>query len=185
MWKETLIFAGGAVTGAAICYFVTKKKIEEEANRRADGEIEATKTYYSKMEISEDDLAEANNVGKEVEKAYNEIAEKYDYSAITRIEAPKSKAAPPPEYSIEIIDPNAEDPEQLLFEQVTLQYYEDDGVLADINENIIGDIESSIGSEALDHFGEFGEEDIVRVRNKRLGIDYEVIRIHGRYVDFN
>lgn len=187
MWKETLIFIGGAVTGAAACYFVTKKKIEDEANRRVDEELAATKAYYAALDygnLSEEEVAYLNNDREEVEKAYSEIAGAYDYNAVSR---PKKAAesATVPEYKIEILDPNSEDPEQLLFEQQTLQYYEGDHVLTDINEIIIPDIEATIGPDALDHFGEFGEEDIVRVRNTRLGIDYEVIRIHGSYVDFN
>ena len=189
MLKESLIFIGGAATGAAVCYFVVKKKVEDEANRRVDEEIASTKAYYATLQYSpltEEEEAYLENDRKEVEETYDKYAGRIDYSSLSKKPDLNSIVKEKyPEYSIEIIDPNQDDPEELLYEQQTLQYYEGDGVLADISENIISDVSATIGDEALDHFGEFGEEDVVRVRNKRLGTDYEVIRIHSRYVDLN
>lgn len=186
MLKETLLFVGGAVTGAAICYFVTKKKYETEISY-LESEIDATiDKYYASQEEQIPETEELNEEERKEVETYNSLAGNYtDYSRITKPDISTLMHEKHPEYDFKILDPNNPDPEEQLYEQQTVQYYEEDGTLADISENIIPDLENVIGPDALDHFGEYGEEDIVRVRNKKLGIDYEVIRIHGSYVDFN
>ena len=54
-----------------------------------------------------------------------------------------------------------------------LAYYAD-GVLADINDEPVDNIEELVG-DALDHFGDY-EEDAVHVRNEKLKCDYEILR---------
>lgn len=49
------------------------------------------------------------------------------------------------------------------YEPTTLNYYAD-GVLTDIYDNKIDDIDDMVGLESLDHFGEY-EEDTVYVRD--------------------
>jgi hypothetical protein len=68
-------------------------------------------------------------------------------------------------------------------EQVTVNYY-NDGILEDALTPgaLYDDIDGTIGYDSLNHFGEY-EEDVVFVRNERLGIDYEVIRQHRDYAE--
>lgn len=68
-------------------------------------------------------------------------------------------------------------------EQVTVNYY-NDGVMEDALTPgaLYDDIDGTVGYDSLNHFGEY-EEDVVFVRNERLGIDYEVIRQHRDYAE--
>lgn len=66
------------------------------------------------------------------------------------------------------------------FDKTTLNYY-DDGILEDeITEEIIEDIDSVVGYDSLDKFGEY-EDDVVFVRNERLSTDYEVVRQYRNF----
>jgi hypothetical protein len=57
-----------------------------------------------------------------------------------------------------------------------------DRVVTDTDENVIEDVESLIGDESLDHFGEY-EMDSVFVRNDRLKCDFEILLDTRRYSD--
>lgn len=63
------------------------------------------------------------------------------------------------------------------FDKITLEYYEDDVLCNAISEEIITDVDGTIGLESLKHFGEY-EEDVVYVRNDKTSTDYEVIYQH-------
>ena len=65
------------------------------------------------------------------------------------------------------------------YETESLRYYEDH-VLTDMYDNIIDDIEGTVGEESLTHFGEF-EDDSVFVRNDDKKIDYEILLVEGKY----
>jgi hypothetical protein len=68
------------------------------------------------------------------------------------------------------------------FDKLTIYYYEDDQTLADENEEIIQDVSSTVGDEALDKFGDGSDDpEIVYVRNEKMEIDYEVIRLSKSY----
>ena len=66
---------------------------------------------------------------------------------------------------------------------ISLTYFADN-VLADENDEKISDydIESMIGSESLEHFGDY-EDDSVFVRNDKLKCDYEILKDNMRWVD--
>lgn len=59
------------------------------------------------------------------------------------------------------------------YDCVSLVYYAD-GVLVDDNQDVVTDIDGTIGEEALDSFGIY-EDDAVYVRNDEKRCDYEVL----------
>lgn len=66
----------------------------------------------------------------------------------------------------------------------TLTYFEDDDTLIDEKDQVIYDVDSVIGAEALNSFGHMSnDKDTVFVINHRLGIKYEVIRDPGKYTE--
>lgn len=68
------------------------------------------------------------------------------------------------------------------YDKLTLYFYEDDEVLTEDNEEMIEDVEAIVGNYALNCFGEnSGDPEVVYVRNDRLQIDYEVIRLSKSY----
>ena len=55
-------------------------------------------------------------------------------------------------------------------------------MLVDENEDVVTDITNTIGDEALLSFGEISEDpDIVYVRNEKLAVDIEIIRMQESY----
>lgn len=58
------------------------------------------------------------------------------------------------------------------YEKISLTYYAN-GILADENDEVIDDIEETVG-DALEHFGEY-EDDSVFVRNEENMCDYEIL----------
>ena len=69
------------------------------------------------------------------------------------------------------------------YDKVSLTYYSDK-VLTDENMKPMStdDIERTVGSESLKHFGEY-EDDSVFVRNDLLKVDYEILLDENRYSD--
>lgn len=67
------------------------------------------------------------------------------------------------------------------YDQITLTYYADH-VLADENDEVIRDVEETIGFGSLNHFGEY-EADIVYVQNDILKCYYEITRDLRKYED--
>lgn len=67
------------------------------------------------------------------------------------------------------------------FDKLTIYYYEDDDTLTDDNEEILSDVNSIVG-DALENFGNGSDDpEVVYVRNERMAIDYEVIRLSKSY----
>lgn len=68
------------------------------------------------------------------------------------------------------------------FDKISICYYEDDDTLADENEEIITDVSTVIGDDALTSFGQDSEDpEVVYVRNEQMSIDYEVVRLSKSY----
>lgn len=65
------------------------------------------------------------------------------------------------------------------YEQINLTYYSD-GVLADDSDEIMDDIEGTVGEDFADHFGDY-EDDSVHIRNDRLRCDYEILKDNRTY----
>jgi hypothetical protein len=68
------------------------------------------------------------------------------------------------------------------YHQVTVTYYAKDNVLTDEKEDVIEDIEATIGLDCLVNFGN-GSSDphTVHVRNHNLDLDFEIVRNESSY----
>jgi len=68
------------------------------------------------------------------------------------------------------------------FVQTTLTYYPVDMVVVDETDTLVEDIESTVGYQNLDRFGEGSSDDnVVHIRNPRMGQEFEVVRHGGSY----
>lgn len=65
------------------------------------------------------------------------------------------------------------------YAQINLTYYAD-GTLADDEDDILEDIEETVGLDFASHFGEY-EDDTVFIRNDRLRCEYEIQRDNRTY----
>lgn len=68
------------------------------------------------------------------------------------------------------------------YDKITIAYYEEDESLADDREQLVPDIEGTVGSINLHKFGHKSKNpDIVYVRNERIKTDFEITRDEGSY----
>lgn len=68
------------------------------------------------------------------------------------------------------------------YDEVTLTYYEEDEVLADIADEQMDDVDGVIGLDSLKQFGGVsGDENMLYVRNDKLRLFFEVTRSSGAY----
>lgn len=65
-------------------------------------------------------------------------------------------------------------------DQISLVFYDEDGVLVDERDSPITDIAGTVGLDSLTKFGhKSGDKKIVYVRNEKLGAEYEIV-LDGR-----
>jgi len=66
----------------------------------------------------------------------------------------------------------------------TLTFFEGDGILADEQDEHIPDTDAIVGDENLIRFGHGSyDPNIVYIRNERIGVDFEVNRVEGKYAE--
>ena len=186
-----LLFVIGAAIGAGVTWKVTRTKYKAIA----DEEIASVKkAYHTANEINisntvtSNEVVKATDVGEKVkckvskdELEKQEIVRKEYVNIVTESgysgKKPKTDEDYPRPY---VISPDefAGDYE---FDTVDITYFAD-GVLCDENDVPLEDIENTIGTDAVRHFGEY-ENDAVYVRNERLKCDYEILRDERKYAD--
>lgn len=184
-----LAFTIGAVTGSAVAWYYAKKKYEQIAQE----EIDSVKEVFSRREKEKDEPKEnleyKINPTDDVESNHSQCYEDPQLKAlreaadtIIRQEGyVTSDDSDTPVSDAPYVIPPEELYEREDYETYTLFYYAD-GVLTDDNKEIIDDVESTIGFESLNHFGEY-EDDSVFVRNDVRGCDYEILRDNRNYSD--
>lgn len=177
--KNVLIFVLGAATGSVI----TWKLVEQKYKKIADEEIASVKERFKNRdkeekeeEKSELDTTEENDTDIEIKK-YKDIAINYtvDDYAVEVVEEDFSTVAP------FVISPD-EFGEKIGYETKSWTYYADN-VLADEDDQIVGDYETIIG-DGLKHFGDF-DDDSVYIRNDNEECDYEILRHNRTYNEVN
>ena len=176
--------------GAAAGVLATKNYFDKKYSDIANKEIKDAVTRHNTVKEGKDPMTEPEFVKKKM--VTNEKPDLEEYIRKTNLTSYATVSKPKDEEPVDpkpkeaayrepyVISPDEYDG-NADFDKITLTYYQD-GVLADDNDEEIEDPDETVGEESLDHFGEY-EEDIVYVRNERLGIDYEVSRDRRRYAD--
>lgn len=163
IFEKVLFLATGAAIGSAITLLVLKNKYEvvnDDKKEPEDTDQKVAEDYF------EEDISETM-------ETYENLAKNYSGSGEEDKKEDCKKMKP---YVIS--------PEEFAdgdYPQKTLTYYADK-VLADEDDEIVVDIENTVGKESLTHFGEY-EDDTVFVRDDDLGIDYEICLDTRRYAD--
>lgn len=188
---NTLIFVAGAAAGSVATFFITKSKIQKSADEKFEEAIAEYKNAYnrnsSKAEVKseskrEEAMTKAVAVNKTDNDIHKEVASRYAYdgSSTDYTKFANQDEAPSEEYPVHerpyIISPDefGED-----YDTESFIYYADQ-VVADDNDNIIDEVEDTIGFESLNHIGEY-ETGCIHVRNDVLKKDYEVLQSLRRY----
>lgn len=191
--KTVAAFIFGAAVGSVATWFGVKKYYEDRAN---EGVAEVTEHFQNLMKRDhaepEYDHSDSEIIGdvEDVEVSGNGLKAKVtnlkpaindyvrkleeegyiDYSSMSgsKPEGDKPKWKKP-----YVIDPeNFGELDE--YQTVSLTYFEDQ-VLADDNNDIVEDVEGTVGFDALTSFGRF-EDDAVHVRNERLKCDFEILK---------
>lgn len=171
--NKVVIFIAGAAVGS----LVTWKILETKYNQieKEDEDVVRMEDILKEKEHEEEPVKMASNHAPESPSIteYTSLAKKYD----TKTEKPEKKRTTNEEpYVI-----NPEDFDENGYDVVSLIYHAD-GFLTDEQNNLVEDIENTVGFSCLNEFGRY-EEDAVHVRNDELQTDYEILRVLTNYSD--
>lgn len=168
-------FVAGAAVGAVASYFITKNKYEQIVQE----EVNSVREAFCTPSLEESDCADEDEdssdhptgdfVSVVEENGYTKYSDT-EKKELNHMTEKKPYVIPPEEFG-EIEE----------YTRVSLTYYADK-VLADELDELVENIEDTIGFESLTHFGEY-EEDSVFVRNDRLSCDYEILLDTRKYID--
>lgn len=191
--NKGLIAGIAFIAGAAIGSVVTWKVVSTRCERIANEEAQSFREELAKLrageetEETEEEEPHVAEVSPEEKEEYAHVAVEsgyVHYSSVKKAIVEKTEPKTPETESVEekpyVIEPDEfgtiDD-----YDTRFLTYYADK-VLTDQWDNIIRDVENTIGRDSLNHFGEYDEPDIVHVRNERLKTDYEVAAVTTNYV---
>lgn len=181
-----LSFIAGVAVGAVVVGRVLKAKYEQIAQEEIDS-VKETFAERAKEEFGdESEKTEKKPVVDTDKPTLAEYAAKLEEEGyINNTETKKKKGGTknvkkkkPCVISPDEFDEYAENDN---YELVSLNYYAD-GVLANDYDEIIDDVDGTVGAGSLETFGEY-EEDSVFVRNDALKTIYEICRDTRKYSD--
>ena len=207
--KDVVYFAVGAAVGAGAVMYYRKKKMDileskdeiviprqykTDADIPSDISGEATNEVSATGEYTDSRVIPINKYNRMVKRYSGDVDPSSAYADPDEIKSSQEDdeyhncedtpnnvnryevSSPPYVIDIELFSEERDD-----HDKCTIYYYEDDDTLTDENEEIIQDVYSTVG-DALGCFGERSNDpEVVYVRNERLSIDYEVIRLSKSY----
>ena len=176
--RGAMIFAAGVFVGSLVTWRFTKGKYA----RLAQEEIDSVKAAFARRkEKPRQAVEEAQTVLKENEARKGGSVIEYAKKLQEAGYIPKDEPLPIP--SVEkpyVISPD-EFGEFCEYSKNSLTFYAD-GVLVDENNELVDDVDGTVGLDSLNHFGEY-EDDAVHVRNDARKSDYEILLDTRRYED--
>ena len=176
--NKVLWFVAGAGLGVAATRSYFKTKYE----RISQVKVESMQWAYSNMHQAE---PEQGDTEADTESAEEPVTIVSDIISRNAYATPGAATEPFGKEVKGVHRPYVISPEDFGehddYETQSLDYYAD-GVLADNMGNVVEDIESMVGRDSLDHFGEY-EDDAVHVRNDALQCDFEILRDLRNYSD--
>lgn len=185
MNKNILVFTAGMCTGFFIAWRVlktqyislveevypAKKSCSESGSVKPRSDEEPNKTHQNRdpSEIEDERLKEK----------YEKIASPY-VGEDKSVQKEKNGGNIMNKKQLYIITPE-EFGENEDYDTSSLYYYAD-GVLADVDDSPINDVDNTVGYDSLKTFGKY-EDDAVYVRNDILKCDYEIMKSEQYYID--
>lgn len=200
--SKVLIFAAGAAIGSAVTWKLVKTKYEQIAQEEIDSvkEVFSKRTEEIKNDIDKPHVREMSVIPEkpDLKEFAASLIAKEGYDTLSDEEDEDAEYYDDEEDDIEVdayieeyegddeddssapyvISPEEFD-ELTGYNTETLTYYAD-GVLTDCHDDIIEDVENTVGLDSLNHFGEY-EDDSVHVRNDARQCDYEILKDYREY----
>lgn len=189
----------GAAGGAGVTYIFMKKKIDEMStwvyddlgddifdDEEEDDEGTVIINPQAELQLSEGARSQENYTRyHDMSKKHKETEEDEEGDVMSEKEIEEAEGRRLTEEAEEIGDDifiiDQDDfGSKPQFDTTTLMYYVHDGVLTTEEDEIIDDINGTVGEECVDIL-DAGEADSIFIRNGRLATDYEVIRLSATY----
>lgn len=171
------IMAGAAAIAAVATWMYAKDKFAKQAS----DDISEMKAYYKEKYGSQPKEEPEEPKKKEVAPKTEAQKKSADLKTYRQMARDKYKANHEEEEGNPHVITPEEFGENTHYDRISLTYYADH-VLADENDEIIRDVEETIGFGSLNHFGEY-EADVVYVQNDILKCYYEITRDLRKYED--
>lgn len=189
---DLALFIFGAAAGSALTWFLVKDHYEQ----KADEEIASVKEVFSKRKEEKEKIKEiasaisrtdVNIIRKEITEMAAEASNKPSImefkstlheNGYSEQEDMKKPVTEDDYVDIHLIS-ELEFGDDEEFDTISLTYYMD-GVITDEDDEILEDVESRIGENISDYFG---DGDAVYIRNDTLRTYYEVLRDYRTYED--
>ena len=183
--KNSIIFVLGAAAGSAVTWYLLKTKYEQIAQEEIESVKEAFGRRLDEIEgigDKEEPFAEPTPLDYSKEEKINYAGILATHYGIVNNEGKGGsdtvEVGTPP-YTISPEDYGELDG----YETDSFTYYAD-GVVTDMDDNPLEDVEGKIGEANLQKFGEY-EPDSIYVRNEMLRMDYEVLKDMRNFSDLN
>ena len=184
-----LAFSLGAAVGAVVSWRLLKKKYEQIAQEEIDSVKEVFSQRHAKLveEAEEAKTTMTEDTEEDAEEIeYRNIVNDHGYNNYSDI----SKKAPTTKRKEYVMGPYVITEDEFgeidEYETNTLTYYAD-GILADDMDDVVEDVEGTIGHESLLNLGPQDDRlhlvDTVYVRNDDRKCDYEILFDVRRYAD--
>ena len=169
------MFLAGATVGAAATWLCLRRYYEQITQE----EIDSVKAAFAERKPVNTNIAKlkpdlVNYAAKLQEEGYT------NYTEHSKKNTEGKKDDPTPNEPYVISPDNYGENDN--YTQISLVYYAGDGVLADDEDEVVEDIEATVGEDFAEHFGEY-EDDSVFIRNDRLRCDYEILRDNRSFAD--
>lgn len=177
-----LSFSLGAICGGLAAWAYLRKQYEAMVEEDVADVKEALLNMYGvkeKKEKKAEKVDEPKVVDSTDIREYASVLAKrgyVNYSDKKVVESTKAEVTDAPR----VISPE-EFGEIDEYECVSLTYYAD-GVLTDEVDEVINDVEGTVGQDSFNHFGEY-EDDSVFIRNDKMKTDYEILADLRNYSD--
>ena len=192
--KNLLYFVAGAAIGSVVTWKLIEKKYKDLADEEIESVIETFKNR--KPRITKDNVKETVekviNKYKEPKEIVEDIvtSERYSIENEEEIdEDDESNYTVNIDNDIEVVTPYVITPEQFgeynEYGTKTLTYYADNVLTDEIDNPITSEeMETMIGPDALDHFGEY-EDDSVYIRDEMNEMDYEILKSEKNFSEIS
>lgn len=182
------MFMAGATVGAAGAWLYCKRYYEQIAQE----EIDSVKTAFAerkpdilkntnRAEDNKDDNKQKANMAK-LKPDLVDYAAKLQAEGYTNYSAHSEKNNKNEEDETVVEKPYVISPDEYgdcEYTTISLTYYSD-GTLADDEDEIVDNVEDTVGADFAEHFGEY-EMDSVHIRNDRRKCDYEICKDNRTY----
>lgn len=171
--KNFLVFSLGAAAGAVVTWKLLKTTYERIAQEEINSVYEEfSMTNKNDADTSSDEDVEAENVDKSDTEKHDELVRSEGYlSSLNEKNEEKGGSEPMRDDMPRVISPD-EFEQHDDYDVICLTLYAD-GVLADLLDDPVEEVEKNIGTDYADAFG---DSDTVYVQNDRLRVYYEISR---------